>query len=204
MLEVELEPDRQPDPVLLTLSRRQAEHIEVRVVSPDDAPVAGAFVFLEEEGKGARILTTAADGTVSAALQPPIPARARAAAIVGNLWALGDWVAGKQAREGITLTLSGHGGLSVESEQRQGSPRILSPNGWDLSWLLRLLGSPVFLSPDQPLRLEGLPPGSYTVALDDVSLVVAVRAGELVDARLHNFYRRESRKPKISTLMALC
>lgn len=185
MVEVELKPDHPPESVLLTLGRRAASRIDLRVVGTDGSPTAGAFVFLEEEGKGTRILATGADGSVFVSLEPPLPGQVRVAATSGSAWALGDWLSTEHAREGILLELAGQGGLLVESDHHQGSPRLVSANGWDISWLLRLLGSPPFLSPDQPLRLVGLPAGSYSLSLEDLNVTVAVRAGVEVSARLH-------------------
>ncbi len=184
VVEIELEPDRPPEPVLLTLGSRADSRIDIRVVGEGGSPMAGAFVFLEEEGKGTRLLVTGTDGLVSVSFEPPLPAQIRAAATSGNAWALGNWMSRDNTREGITLEFAGPGGLLVTSEHHQGSPRLVSPNGWDISWLLRLLGGPLFLAPEQPLRLAGLPPGAYTLSLDGVNVTVAVRAGDEVSARL--------------------
>lgn len=45
-----------------------------RVLGADGAPLAGVFVFLEEEGKGQRILTTDAEGKATAGIEPPLTA----------------------------------------------------------------------------------------------------------------------------------
>ncbi len=185
IVDIELSPDRPAEPVLLTLERRSAAQIAVRVVSAEGSPAGGAFVFLEEDGRGLRVLTASADGTASAAFEPPLPARVRAAAILGSSWALGSWISLDQAREGLSLSLAGRDeGMLVESEACQGSPRILSPEGWDLSWMLQLLGTPLFLAPGRPVRLEGLPPGAYTLSLDGASVAVPVHSGELVEKQL--------------------
>lgn len=89
----------------------------------------------------------------------------------------------EQTAEGVPLAISSGGGILVESK-KQDSPELISQGGWNLSWLLRLLGSPPFLSVEQPVRFEGLPEGSYTISLDGTSVTVTVRAGELAGARL--------------------
>lgn len=185
VVEIEVTPGRPVEPVLLTLDRREAGQVRVRVATAEGVPAAGSFVFLEEEGKGLRVLTSAADGTASASLEPPLPARVRAAATNGTSWALGSWLSLEQAREGMSLTLSGRDeGLLVASEACQGAPRVLSPEGWDLSWMMQLLGTPPFISPERPFLLEGLPPGSYAVSLDGIGVTIPVRPGELVEEQL--------------------
>lgn len=184
-VEIELSPGQPAEPVLLTLERSSSAQIAVRVVSAEGSPAAGAFVFLEEEGKGLRVLTASADGTASAAFEPPLPARVRAAAMLGSSWSLGSWLSLDQAREGLSLTLAGRDeGMLVESAACQGSPHVLSPEGWDLSWMLQLLGTPAFIAPGRPFRLEGLPSGTYTLSLDGASVTVPVHPGELVEEKL--------------------
>src|SRR6185369_10898947 len=70
--ELALSPDRAPEPVVLTLSKRSADRIEVGVADATGFPASGAFVFLDEEGKGVRLLTTAADGKAAASFEPPL------------------------------------------------------------------------------------------------------------------------------------
>ncbi len=185
VVEVELTPGRVGDPVLLTLDRRAEGQIEVNVSDSEGLPAAGAFVFFEEEGKGLRILTASAEGTASASLEPPLPVRVRAAALLGSTWGLGSWATLDQARERLTLTLARrHEGILVESEACQGSPRVLTSDGWDLTWMLQLLGIPAVIAPERPFALEGLPPGSYTLTLEGASLALQVRSGERTQKRL--------------------
>lgn len=177
--EVELAGDRTPEPVELVLGTRSAPKLEVRVAGATGEPVGGALVFLEEEGKGIRILTTAADGRAAAGLQPPLPARVRAAATTGAAWALGRWGSWKEvSRDGLTLTVGTPGMLVVESEEQSGAPSVVSAEGWDLTHLLRMTGNGPQVAPGQPLHLGGLPAGTYTVALDGVSVTSSVREGE--------------------------
>jgi hypothetical protein len=182
--ELSLSPDRAPEPVILTLSRRSASRIEVQVSDTAGSPMSGAFVFLDEEGKGVRILTTAADGNAAASFEPPLPARVRAAAVMGSHWALGGWLSWDQAEAGLSLVLADGGGLVVEGGESRGALRLVSSTGWSLDLLLQLLGVPPIPAPDRPFRLEGLPAGTYTVSRDGASLTVSVRPGELAVARL--------------------
>jgi hypothetical protein len=82
------------------------------------------------------------------------------------------------------VPLAGAGSLLVESVRRQGSPSVLTAEGWDLAWLLRLLGDPPLLSAEQPLRLMGLPAGPYTVALDGTSVTVTVGDGKTGEGKI--------------------
>jgi hypothetical protein len=182
-LDVELEAERAPEPVQLTLGERQLLRLEVHVADAAGRPAAGAFVFLEEEGSGQRILTAGPDGVATAAVEPPLPARVRAAATNGSAWGFGNWIAWETAQGGLALSL-GSGSLVVSAETKSGSPTIASPRGWDLSWLLTMLGARPAVSPELPLRLDGLPAGSYTVSLDGVQRTVAVQDGEAATARM--------------------
>jgi hypothetical protein len=182
-VEVALETGRAPDPVRLTLERRSPPRIETLVVDREGVPVAGAFVFLEEEGRGFRIVTTDGDGRAAAAMTPPYPARVRLAATSGAIWSLGGWVAWDDARSGLTVSLRGSGSIEILGDLA-GTPRILSPTGWDVAALLASLGMPPTLSPGVPLRVDGLPPGVYTIAVASSNLTVSARAGEVTEARI--------------------
>lgn len=176
VLELELEDEALAEPVRLVLGERSLPTVTVQVADSAGMPAPGAFVFLEEEGKGQRLLTSAADGRATVTLEAPLPPRVRAAGYAGGRWGLGSWVTLSQAREGLPLRLSGAFSLQVESGRR-GSPRVVSEEGWDLSWLLRLLGSPPILSPEQALQISGLPAGRYTVTEGNSSVTIPVTAG---------------------------
>lgn len=180
----ELTPDRAPEPVLLVLGDHESPVVTVAVADESGAPVPGAFLFFEEEGKGVRLVTAAADGTAKVTLEAPLPPRVRAATFARGLWAFGGWVTRDTAREGLTLPLAGTGALKVTSARLHGSPGVVTGEGWNLGWLLRLLGAPPDLSPEQPLALAGLPEGQYQVSLESVSVTLAVKEGELAEQSL--------------------
>ncbi|HVT57502.1 MAG TPA: carboxypeptidase-like regulatory domain-containing protein [Thermoanaerobaculia bacterium] len=183
--EAEIAGDQPPEPLHLILGKRSSPAIEVRVLGTSGAPIAGAFVFLEEEGKGQRILTTDAEGKASASIEPPLAPRVRPAVATGNGWIFGGWVPAAQAQdEGLTVQSGPAGSLLLTSAAKSGSPRIVSDSGWDLSQLMRQLGATPLLTPGRPLRLDGLPVGSYNVSLDGASLTVVVTADAPVEARL--------------------
>ncbi|HVT19433.1 MAG TPA: carboxypeptidase regulatory-like domain-containing protein [Thermoanaerobaculia bacterium] len=183
--EAAIDGDRQPEPMRLVLSKRKPAAIEVRVLSADGTPLPGVFVFMEEEGKGQRILTTDAEGKASAGVEPPLSPRVRPAVATGSGWIFGGWVSSAQAQdEGLTLQPGPAGSLLLISAGKEGPPRIVSESGWDLTALLRQLGTAPVLSPERPLRLDGLPVGRYVVSLAGTSVTVAVSADSSTEARL--------------------
>jgi hypothetical protein len=174
-----LEPGREPEPVTLTLDERPEDRIEVLVVGGGGEPAAGAFVFLEEEGRGSRILTADFQGRATAMLQPPYPAQVRAAAVAGGQWALGAWRALEEAKEGLmTLSLGQTGSVLITSQEEQGAPEIRSADGWDLAALLTRIGARPLVAPDLPLEIHGLPEGTYNIGLRDRRSSVVVRGGD--------------------------
>lgn len=182
--EVTIEPGRAPEPVVLTLGRGRLPRLEVAVLTAEGQPAAGAFVFLEEEGLGLRIVSTDGSGRAAATFTGQLPKRVRAAVTSGAGWAFGDWTPWEEARRGLVLALNSGGGLELASRTASGSPRILSPAGWDVSRLLRIMSAPPHVAPDAPLLLSGLPAGSYTVSLNGASTAVSVREGEQARAHL--------------------
>lgn len=185
IVEVPMGSERRPAPIVLRLEKRSPTQVIVRVVDPAGAPAAGAFVFLEEEGTGARILTTDVAGGAAASFSDHFPTRLRAAAWGTSGWAFGEWMAGEQAVEaGLALALPGGGTLVVSCRETCGPTSLVTSSGWDLSRLLLRLGTLPTPASDAPLRLTGLPAGLYSVTAGTRSQTVAVRQGESVEARL--------------------
>jgi hypothetical protein len=182
--DAEVVPDRPGDLLRLVLGERQDPEIRVQVLDAEGVPVAGAFVFLEEEGRGQRLLTAGLDGRVAARIEPPLPARVRLAALANGTWSLGDWKGWSEVPETTKLVASPGGAVRVESASRAGSPSILSPQGWDVSWLLTRLGARPTLEPDAPIEVQGLPEGDYTVFLAGATSSAKVRAGRQVVVEL--------------------
>ncbi len=169
---------RSGDPIRLVLGDRQAPEIRVQVFDSHDVPVPGAFVFLEEEGKGQRLLTTGPDGGAAARVDLPTPARVRLAALINGVWSLGAWTDWADLPDPVILLSGPAGSLRVESSALEGSPRILSSQGWDIGWLLTRLGARQSVGPDHPLEMQGLPEGQYTFSLGDLTSRVTVKAGQ--------------------------
>lgn len=165
------------DPVRLVLGKRQDPEIRIQALDTNQSPAPGSFVFLEEEGRGQRLLTTGSDGTVIARIDLPTPAKVRFAALVSGVWSLGAWTSWEDLPETVILLAGPSGSLRVESSARDGAPRILSPRGWDVGWLAARLGARQVVGPDHPLEMQGLPEGVYTILLEEKSSTVTVRAG---------------------------
>lgn len=185
LAELELKIGETAAPLNLVLGERKAPSLAVRVVDSGGAPIPGAFVFLDEEGKGQRLLVADAQGQAEVRLEPPLPTRVRAAAFFAGAWGFGDWLDREAADGGLVVEIAGAESFVVTSDKRQGSPRIVTQSGWDLSWLLRLLGAPpVFLSPDRPLQMGGLVTGRYSVTLDGASITLSVGGQRPAEGRL--------------------
>lgn len=181
----ELGPDRSPEPVRLVLGEHEAPTAAVKVADVTGAPLPGALVFFEEEGKGVRLVTAAADGTAKITLEAPLPPRVRAAAFSQGAWGFGGWASLETALDGLAVSLAGApGALTVSSDRLQGSPGVTTGEGWNLGWLLRLLGAPPALSPEQPLSLSGLPAGAYSISLDGAAVTLTVEEGKLAEREL--------------------
>lgn len=183
LTELVLAADRQPDPVRLVVKKQPPPGILIQILSAEGAPVPGAVVFLDDPGGGQRLLTTDAQGSASASLEPPLPERVRAAAFTPGGWTLGGWVSLETAREGIALQVGEVGSLAVTSELR-GELQIVSQDGWNLSSLLRQLGASLAVQPRAPLRVDGLPAGAYGLSLSDAAARVTIAAGKLIEVRL--------------------
>jgi hypothetical protein len=171
--------ERPPEPLRLVLGDETAPTLTVQALDASGLPAAGAFVFLAEEGKGLRLLTTAADGKTTITLEPPLAPRLRAAAYANGSWGFGRWTSREAAQEGISISVAGSGGLIVSSDKKEGPPAITTQDGWDLTWMLRLLGVDPRVTKDQPLQVTGLPAGQYQVALGGSGMTIAVEDGKV-------------------------
>ena len=176
-VEIQLEADREPDPVRLVLTDTADRKVLVHVFDDNDQPIPGAFVFLQEDQRPPRILTADLQGMAQATLHPPYPQRVRAAAVAAGQWTFGPWIDRSPTTADLTLQVPPSGSAVVLSDEAAGNPQIVSPGGWDLTWLLLRLGTRPQLTPGQPLRLQGLPAGRYALAVGNRVREFDVRSG---------------------------
>lgn len=163
----EVDPNRTDGaaPIVLRLGDRDTSQLVVHVVAVDGTPASGAFVFLDERGRGIRVLTADAHGRATATLEAPLPDELRLAATNGAGWALGGWRPWALAQEPMTIGLEPAGRLEVRSSAPAGQLSLVSETGWDVGVLLRLLGIPLSVEPESQLSLGAVPGGRYTVSI---------------------------------------
>jgi hypothetical protein len=76
------------------------------------------------------------------------------------------------------------GSLELVSEELRGVPEIVTSDGWDVARLLTLLGSRPFIAPGEPMQLQGLPAGAYTISVEGHTATAEVTTAERVRASL--------------------
>jgi hypothetical protein len=182
--EIELGGETAAAPLHLVLGERKGPTVTITVVDAAGAPAAGAYVFFEEAGKGQRLVVADAAGKAAVTLEAPLAPQVRAAAFAGGAWGLGGWASSDAAKEGLAVALAGAASLTVTSSTLSGSPRVVSEDGWEVSWLLRQLGAPPAVSPQQPMQVNGLASGRYTVSLAGRSVGVTVAPEHPGEGRL--------------------
>lgn len=164
----------------------RADTIRVRVLGADGGPASGAFVFAS--GGAGSIQTVTADllGGADFALGSGFAGGVRFAVSAGNRWSFsprfGD--AELKASEIVLRLPATTGALSVVSDQQDGALSIATPEGWNLGDLMNVLGSRLRVAPGRAVRIDGLPIGTYVVALNGNASSVEVRDGKLADVRL--------------------
>lgn len=171
------------EPAVLVLAPRQGERLHVVVRDAADAPAAGALVVLGFEDGRFRILTADAAGRAAVAFDPPRPARLRLAAVGGDRWAFTGWQAVAEGGE-IDLVIGDAGDLTVYTDEEISEARIVSARAGEIGPFLASVGVPLRLRRGSPLRLRGLPAGTYTVTVGGASRVVEVRAGDSAEVEL--------------------
>lgn len=174
---VELEANREAEPLRLVLSKEGADALRVIVNAAHGGPAGSALVFVEAASGETRIVTTAADGRAAVSFDDGVPASVRAAAIHDGAWVFGEWRPTTTLREGLTLSIGQNGTLAVTSEAA-GECEIRGPHGWDVRMLLRRMGAVPFVEPSMPLHVSGLPPGMYDVSVGADATHATVRRGE--------------------------
>lgn len=180
---VDVVPDAEPEPVVLRLGEGAEAEVRVWVRGPAGEPAAGALVFVDL-GTELRTLTADAGGRVRVPLSYPLPTQVRAAGYWNGLWSLGEWIPRQRGGEELGLTFAMPGSLSLVTAEGRGLVQIRGPGDWHLTQLLLRIGVPPTVSPGQPLRLTGLPPGSYTAGLGSTTVTDTVRRGKETELEL--------------------
>lgn len=180
---VEVSADRPTPPVTLVIFEEAALAVRVTVVGTS-GPHGGAFVFVQAEGGAVQLANAGSSGQAVLRWPPPHPKQLRAAALGEGRWVLGRWreVRGRAWQD--TLTFGAAGGLEVRSRKGSGALAVEGIEGWELAALLRQLGQRLYLSPEAPLRLEGLPPGRYRVGFPGRTQEATVSKGRLTVVEL--------------------
>jgi hypothetical protein len=176
--QVELSAERPSDPLRLIVDRPRRTELHVAVLDASGSPAGGAFVFIEELGRGTRLLTADGGGRLVVPVSEPPPAQLRVAATAGGAWGFTAWQSWEALRDGVLIAVDPGGSLRVETHKLEGSPQIFTSEGWNVSALLTELGLRPRVSPSMPLEIAGLPQGAYIVRLDAVSVNAAIRQGE--------------------------
>ena len=170
----------QIEPVTLVVDSRSSEGVDVLVISAGGEPAAHSLVFVEGNNGSSGGATTDSQGRAHIVLAKPHPKTVRAAAIAGGQIALDEERSWETASRGITLTVGKTGSMRIESEATAGQVEIQGPHAWRIDALLRRIGASLWISPEQPLFLSGLPPGQYGVRAGGHSATVFVEDGEEV------------------------
>jgi len=103
----------------------------------------------------------------------------------GQRFSFGEWTETETAlNEGLVATLGEAGGLEVKASRARGEVQLISAGGWEVTALLRLLGSPPRVAPEAPLLVSGLPPGRYEILVDGTNRVAFVERGRVETVNL--------------------
>jgi hypothetical protein len=168
-----IEDSRAAAPLRLVLEAERPAEIRI-AVTRGGQPAAGAFVFVEIEQEGQRILTADATGMATLRLSEGERAkRLRLAAFAPGWWAFNDWR--DRADATLAVAIDRVGALAVTGAS--GPVEIVRADGWNVSQLLRRIGAPPQADPSTQMLLTGLEPGSYRIAVGTKSLLAEVTAG---------------------------
>lgn len=143
-------------------------------VDEDGQPAAGVLVFVIGPNG---LLTASTDREGRAAFRSLDEERGAfpvAAHRPGGAWGFGT-ISGGTAR--VRLTARG-GTLLAQSAKPSGSVTLVTPGGFPLERVLPMVGIVPQLSGGGSLRLSGLPPGMYSVAVGVLQKSANVTAGE--------------------------
>ncbi|MBV8546713.1 MAG: carboxypeptidase regulatory-like domain-containing protein [Acidobacteria bacterium] len=163
-VEVRIEPDREPAPLRLVVQQQPSNDVAIHVLTAAGQPAANAFVFVDALDGTTRIVTTDLSGSATVSFTDP-PERVRCATLYDGQWGFDRWRERNECRTGVTLQLGETGSLRISTEKLGGALNVEGPNGWNVSMLLRRIGTGMMLSADRSMNLTGLPPGLYNLHL---------------------------------------
>ena len=170
---VHIEEGRDTPPLRLVLEAERPSEVRI-AVTRGGQPAAGAFVFVELENEGQRILTADASGVATLRVADnSIARRFRLAGYDNGMWAFDSWRSREQ--QALVLAIDRVGNLAISGGS--GSVEIVRSDGWNVSQLLRRIGAAPQVHPAAPLLLNGLAPGNYMVAVGAKTLQAEVSAG---------------------------
>jgi hypothetical protein len=176
VLTLQVQPDRDPDPVTLLVKDANVTSMHIDVKNASGQPAALALVILDFGSGPSVIVTTDSAGTAEVSLPDDQQQPVRAAVSFENGIVLGDWRTPAQLREPYILAAGATGALSVVSDD-EGFVRIRSAAGWDVTALLQRLGVWAKLSKGIPFIVNGLPEGSYNLSVNSIMRTATVKAG---------------------------
>jgi hypothetical protein len=184
-VEVRIEPDREPAPLRLVVQQQPSNDVAIHVLTAAGQPAANAFVFVDALDGTTRIVTTDLSGNATVSFNDP-PERVRCATLHEGQWGFDRWRDRNECGTGVTLQLGDTGSLRVSAEKQGGALNVEGPNGWNVSMLLRRIGTAMTLSADRSMNLTGLPPGLYTLHLGPGSDQANVRPRETTSVTFKN------------------
>jgi hypothetical protein len=176
-VEVRIEPDRELAPLRLVVQQQPSNDVAIHVLTAAGQPAANAFVFVDALDGMTRIVTTDLSGNATVSFTDA-PQRVRCATLYDGQWGFDRWRERNECPTGVTLQLGETGSLRISTEKQGGALNVEGPNGWNVSMLLRRIGTAMTLGADRSMNLTGLPPGLYTLHLGPGSDQANVRPRE--------------------------
>lgn len=181
VIAVEVKSGQSTDPMRLIVKARNRPEVSIRVIAADGRPASGGFVFVETKD-GIQVASIDPSSTATFSFQAEAPPAIRAAADAEGMWALGDWISRDNLPDPLVLRLTQPGSVAITTQGPAGAVSLVRSDGWNLSSLLMRVGSRLTVAPSQPLRVEGLPAGEYSVSIGAIQRAVTVKGGEVAVA----------------------
>jgi len=163
-----VDPDNGISDLLLVLHDVDRHELLATVLGRDGTGQPGSIVFLQTDNGGNRLATAGSSGIATFELRLPLPGRFRAAAFANGSWILGEWAVFDPDDASALLVDEGAGALVVTADGVAGPVAVKSQDGWDVSWLMTRVGVRPMIAVGHPLRLVGLPAGTYTIVVNEI------------------------------------